>query len=162
MQGTSCHPQCLTGLQLISAARRHHSPGGVIWCDFESRAVSSRPWTNTHVIGGLRKTDLARQCIRWIHHCGGNGTGGETAPVKIFADGSLEDLLVQLGHHFSFVGFRSLPEAAPWLNRPFSSPLLAYSPIETDWTRQLDGVVSTRACPSSTNSLVPDGAARAL
>lgn len=89
----------------------------------------------------------------------GNAMGSQTAQVKTPEDGSLEDLFVQLGHRFSFVDFRSLPEAAGWLRRATSARMLAYSPIETDWTRQFDGVVFTRTMfPSSTDSMAPDGA----
>ena len=88
----------------------------------------------------------------------GTAMGSQTAPVKVFGDGSLEDLFVQIGHQFVFVDFRSEREAG-WLHRPISARMLAYSPIVTDWTRQFDGVVFTRTMfPSSTTSMAPDGA----
>lgn len=89
----------------------------------------------------------------------GNAMGSQTVRIKTSEDGSLEDLFVQLGHRFSFLDSRSLPETASWLHRPISARMLAYSPIETDWTRQFDGVVFTRTMfPSSADSMAPDGA----
>jgi erythromycin esterase len=89
----------------------------------------------------------------------GNPAGGQAVQVRTSEDGSLEDLFLRVGHHFSFVDFRTLSESARWLHQPISARMLAYSPIETDWTRQFDGVVFTyRMFPSTTRPMVPDGA----
>ena len=89
----------------------------------------------------------------------GNDKGAPTVDVKTLEDGSLEDLFSRLGHPFAFVDFRHLSEATRWLHQPISARFLSYSPIETDWTRQFDGVVFTRTMfPSTTQSMAPDGA----
>jgi erythromycin esterase-like protein len=89
----------------------------------------------------------------------GSASSGQTVQVKTSEDGSLEDLLLQLGRQFLFVDLRNLSEATRWLHQPISARFLQYSPIETDWTRQFDGVVFTHTMfPSATGTLAPDGA----
>jgi erythromycin esterase len=87
----------------------------------------------------------------------GNVTGGPTLDLKPPADGSFEDLCLAVGHRFLFVNLRTLP-AAHWLRSPIEASPLSYSPIETDWTRQLDGLVFTRTMfPSSKGPMSPEG-----
>ena len=89
----------------------------------------------------------------------GDAMGGQTVQVKTAEDGSLEDLLTRLGRQFAFVDFRNLSEATGWLHQPISARFLQYSPIETDWTRQFDGVVFTHTMfPSTKGPMAPDGA----
>jgi erythromycin esterase len=89
----------------------------------------------------------------------GDAAGGQTVRGKTAEDGSLEDLLTHLGHLFVFADFRNLSEATGWLHQPISARFLQYSAIETDWTRQFDGVVFTRTMfPSSKGPMAPDGA----
>jgi hypothetical protein len=88
----------------------------------------------------------------------GNVMGGQTVTLKTSEDGSFEDLCMRAGRRFSFVDFRTLP-AAHWLRQPISGRLLAYSPIETDWTRQVDALVFTQTMfPSTKGPMKPDGA----
>jgi erythromycin esterase len=87
----------------------------------------------------------------------GNVTGGPTLDLKPPADGSFEDLCLAVGHRFLFVNLRTLP-ATHWLRSPIKASPLNYSPIETDWTRQLDGLVFTRTMfPSSKGPMSPEG-----
>lgn len=87
----------------------------------------------------------------------GNVTGGPTLDLQPPADGSFEDLCLAVGHRFLFVNLRTLP-AAHWLRSPVRAGLLNYSPIETDWTRQMDGLVFTRIMfPSTTGPMSPEG-----
>ncbi|HET6892029.1 MAG TPA: erythromycin esterase family protein [Pyrinomonadaceae bacterium] len=87
----------------------------------------------------------------------GTVTGGPTLDLKPPADGSFEDLCLAVGHRFLFVNLRTLP-AAHWLRSPVKAGLLNYSPIETDWTRQMDGLVFTRTMfPSTTGPMSPQG-----
>jgi erythromycin esterase-like protein len=88
----------------------------------------------------------------------GNPMGSQTVELKTSEDGSLEDLWIRTGHQFSFVDFRVLA-AAHWLRQPMSARLLAYSPIKTDWTRQVDAVVFTREMfPSGAGPMAPGDA----
>jgi hypothetical protein len=85
--------------------------------------------------------------------------GSQTVELKTPEDGSLEDIWIRTGHQFSFVDFRFLA-AAHWLHQPIAARLLAYSPIKTDWTRQVDAVVFTREMfPSGAGPMAPDKAA---
>jgi erythromycin esterase len=87
----------------------------------------------------------------------GNVTGGPTLDLKPPADGSFEDLCLAVGHRFLFVNLRTLP-AAHWLRSPIEASPLSYSHIETDWTRQFDGLVFTRTMfPSSKGPMSPKG-----
>jgi erythromycin esterase len=89
----------------------------------------------------------------------GNSMGSQTVELKTPEDGSLEDIWIRTGHQFSFVDFRFLA-AAHWLHQPIAARLLAYSPIKTDWTRQVDAVVFTREMfPSGAGPMAPDKAA---
>lgn len=79
----------------------------------------------------------------------------DLAPV---AEGSFEDLCAGVGRPFLFVDFRSLP-ADHWLRRPISARPLGHSPMETDWTRQVDAFVFTRTMfPSTKGPMAPAGA----
>ncbi len=84
-------------------------------------------------------------------------TGGEPLELVAPVDGSLEDLCLRVGRRFLFVNFRGLP-VSHWLRRPRSAGVLAYSPIQTNWTRQVDAVVFTRTMfPSTTGPMAPRG-----
>lgn len=88
----------------------------------------------------------------------GNEMGGQQVELSTPSDGSFEDLCLRVGHRFLFVDFRSLP-ASRWLRRGINAGPLSYSPIETDWTRQFDGLLFTRTMfPSVAGKLAPDQA----
>ena len=85
-------------------------------------------------------------------------TDGETLELEAPTEGSLEDLCFRVGRRFLFVNFRGLP-ASHWLRRSISARVLGHSPIETDWTRQMDALVFMRMmCPSTKGPMAPDGA----
>lgn len=87
----------------------------------------------------------------------GNVTGGPTLDLKPPADGSFEDLCLAVGHRFLFVNLRILPKGN-WLRQPIKAGPLAYSPIETDWTRQVDALIFTRTMfPSTKGPMTPQG-----
>jgi erythromycin esterase len=88
----------------------------------------------------------------------GNVMGGKPFDLKKPPDDSFEDLCIRVGRRFLFVDFRSLP-ATHWLRQPISASLSGYSPIETDWTRQVDALVFTQTMfPSTKGPMRPDGA----
>ena len=87
----------------------------------------------------------------------GNVMGGQTVELKTSEDGSFEDLCLRVGYRFSFMNFRTLA-TVHWLHQPISARLLAHSPIETDWTRQVDALVFTQMMfPSTKGPMMPDG-----
>ncbi|MGH9348584.1 MAG: erythromycin esterase family protein [Vicinamibacterales bacterium] len=87
----------------------------------------------------------------------GDVTGGRTLDLKVTNDGSFEDLSTNVGPRFLFLDLRTLPNAN-WLRRPTRARPLGYSPIETDWTRQMDAFVFTRTMfPSTKGPMAPDG-----
>ena len=82
---------------------------------------------------------------------------GPTLDLNPPADNSFEDLCLAVGYRFLFVNLHTLPPAH-WLRSPLKIGLLNYSPIETDWTRQVDGLVFTRTMfPSTTGPMSPEG-----
>jgi len=94
-------------------------------------------------------------CFTAANGLAGNPMGSQTVEFKTPEDGSLEDLWTNTGHQFSFLNLRILP-ATHWLRQPLAARLLQYSPIKTDWTRQVDAVVFTRDMfPSSTAPIAP-------
>ncbi|RPJ83556.1 MAG: hypothetical protein EHM13_07155 [Acidobacteria bacterium] len=85
-------------------------------------------------------------------------TGGDTLELEDPIDGSLEDLCLRTGRRFLFVNLRGLP-SSHWLRRPTNAGVLGYSPITTDWTRQVDAVMFTRTMfPATKGPMAPDGA----
>jgi erythromycin esterase len=103
--------------------------------------------------------DIYTICFTAARGLAGNPMGSQTVEFETPKDGSLEDLWTHTGQKFSFMDFRMLP-ANHWLHQPLAARLLQYSPIETDWTRQVDAVVFTREMfPSSAGPLAPDKSA---
>jgi erythromycin esterase-like protein len=89
----------------------------------------------------------------------GDATGGRALDLEVPADSSFEGLCLTLGHRFLFVDLRHLP-ASHWLRQPISASPLGYSPIETDWSRQIDAFIFTRTMfPSTKGPMAPEGAA---
>lgn len=87
----------------------------------------------------------------------GRATGGQTLDLEPVVTGSFEDLCMGVGRRFLFVNLRTLP-AAHWLRSPISARPLGYGAIETDWTRQMDGLVFTRTMfPSTKGPMTPEG-----
>ena len=85
-------------------------------------------------------------------------TDGETLQLEPPIEGSLEDLCLGVGRRFLFVNLRGLP-LSHWLRRSISARVLGHSPIETDWSRQMDALVFTRTMfPSTKGPMAPDGA----
>lgn len=88
----------------------------------------------------------------------GDATGGRALDLEVPADTSFEGLCLTLGHQFLFVDLRHLP-TSHWLRQPISASLLGYSPIETDWSRQIDAFIFTRTMfPSTKGPMAPEGA----
>ena len=88
----------------------------------------------------------------------GDATGGRALELEVPADSSFEGLCLGLGHRFLFVDLRHLP-TSHWLRQPVSASPLGYSPIETDWSRQIDAFIFTRTMfPSTKEPMAPDGA----
>ncbi|MGO9316580.1 MAG: erythromycin esterase family protein [Terracidiphilus sp.] len=126
-------------------------------------ADSDFSYQNVVTMGEVAHKSFGREmytiCFTAANGLAGNSMGSQTVDFKTDEDGSLEDLWIHTGHKFSFVDFRILP-ATHWLHQPLVARLLAYSPIKTDWTRQVDALVFTRDMfPSSTGPIAPDKAA---
>lgn len=133
---------------------------------YEPRAIKLGPdasfgYEKVLTMGEVAKRSL-RDAIYTIAFSAAEGTaarvtGGEPLKLEAPVDGSLEDLCLRVGSRFLFVNFRGLP-ASHWLRRPMTAGVLAYSPIETNWTRQVDAVVFTRTMfPSTTDRMAPGG-----
>jgi erythromycin esterase-like protein len=87
----------------------------------------------------------------------GRVTDSQTSDLEAVLKGSFEDLCMAVGDRFLFVNLRTLP-TAHWLRSPINASILGYSPIETDWTRQFDGLVFTRTMfPSTKGPMAPEG-----
>ena len=132
----------------------------------EPSAIKLGPGSTFSYQGVVTMGQLARKSLgRQMYTVGftaadgsaGNVFGGQTVALKTSEDSSFEDLCIRVGHRFSFVDFRTL---APdhWLHEPITARLLAHSPIETDWTRQVDALVFTEMMfPSTKGPMAPDG-----
>jgi erythromycin esterase-like protein len=88
----------------------------------------------------------------------GDATGGRALDLEAPADSSFEGLCVTLGHQFLLVDLQHLP-ASHWLRQPISASALGYSPITTDWSRQVDAFIFIRTMfPSTKGPMAPEGA----
>jgi erythromycin esterase len=124
---------------------------------------SASPFSYQGVVtmGELARKSLGRQMytvgFTAAEGRAGNVMGGQTVELKTSEDGSFEDVCMRAGHRFSFVDFRPLA-ADHWLRQPVTARLLAHSPIKTDWTRQVDGLVFTQTMfPSTKGPMTPEG-----
>lgn len=81
-----------------------------------------------------------------------------SGPIATAPKGSLAQLLSNLDGPFYFIDFRGLPREH-WLRGKVTMRPLGYAPMDTDWTRQLDGIFYIRTMfPATRQKMAPDDA----
>lgn len=143
---------------IVWAAAFHtlHEPSAI-----KLGAGSSFSYESVVTMGSLARRLFGRRMytIGFTAARGKAGTpmGSQPVEFRTTEDGSLEDLWLRAGHQFSFADFRALPKSH-WLRRPIYARLLAHSPINTEWPRQVDAVVFTSEMfPSTAGPMAPRG-----
>lgn len=89
----------------------------------------------------------------------GAATGGSNIQVQTAQDESFEALCLRVGHPFLYVDFAKLSQSH-WLGHAMAARPLSYSPIDTAWARQFDGLFFIRRMfPATPVQMAPEQSA---